>query len=392
MPDFVMLSLTLVRRQNSRFHPSTGTSASLTRTVVKSLRRRAAFAVLIAALLAIAPIAAATAASTTTPHPGHTATGPDTAKKYKVTVKFGKAKAPGVANPEAAQAGGCAPPLVSFSRTRLCLVYPAEVEVVAEENGEPVAGETYSFGVEADLGLSAASTSMVLEGTIIGGSAVGDLPEPVPVVTISATCAPCLAVAPLLVIGGPSGGSSSTGIYNAVTHPNQVVRPALLIEMYAEAGGTKSGAASAPVPGTRCDDMYPGQWRPGCVFPAFIPTVDMSGLPVIAKNIGAVQGRGIHVGQPGGSHPLHRGSSKQEATNNRNLVCPKSLKRPPGDTCDEYPFASTVEGGTALPAVDRYVGWVPAKENQEQGNILSAFYRTQRILRGNPGDAFYVNV
>lgn len=361
---------------------------------MKSFKRRAAFAALIAALLAIAPITAATAASTTTSHPGHTATGPDAAKKYKVTVKFGKAKTPkaGSANPGAAQAGGCEPPLISFSRTRLCLLYPAEVEVVAELDGKPVAEETYSFGVQADLGLSAASTRMVLEGTIIGGSAVGDLPEPVPVVTITATCAPCHAVAPLLAIGGPSGGSSGTGVYDAVTHPNQAVRPALLVEMYAEAGGTKSGAASAPVPGTRCDNMYPGQWKPGCVFPAFIPTVDMSGLSVIAKNIRAVQGRGIHAGQPGGSHPLHRGSSKQEATNNRNLVCPKNLKRPPGDTCDEYPFASTAEGGTALPKADRYVGWVPAKENQKQGNILSAFYRTQRVLRGSPGDAFYVNV
>jgi hypothetical protein len=361
---------------------------------VKSFKRRAAFAALIAALLAIASTAAATAASATTLHPGHTATGPDVAKKYVVAVKFGKAKTSeaGSGNPEAPQVGGCAPPLISFSRTVLCLVYPAEVEVVAEEDGKPVAEETYSFGVEADLGLSAASTRMVLGGTIIKGSAVGDLPEPVPVVTITATCAPCHAVAPLFVIGGPRGGSSGTGVYNAVTQPNQAVRPALLVEMYAEAGGTKSGTASAPVPGTRCDNMFPGQWKPGCVFPAFIPTVDMSSLPVIAKNIRAVQGRGIHVGQPGGSHPLHRGSSAVEKANNRKLVCPKKLKRPPGDTCDEYPFASTVEGGTALPQVDRYVGWVPAKENQNQGNILSTFYREQRILRGNPGDAFYVNV
>jgi hypothetical protein len=96
--------------------------------------------------------------------------------------------------------------------------------------------------------------------------------------------------------------------------------------------------------------MYPAAWRkPGCVFPAFIPTVDMSGLKVIAANIRSVQKRGGHYGKPAGGHPLHRNSSLQETTNNRHLVCPRHLKRPPGNQCDEYPFASAWEDGTRLP-------------------------------------------
>ena len=114
----------------------------------------------------------------------------------------------------------------------------------------------------------------------------------------------------------------------------------------------------------------------------------MSGLPAIAKGIREVQGRGSHVGRPGGRNPLHRASSSVEKDNNRKLVCPKNLKRPKGSQCDEYPFASSKEGGTALPAIDRIIQWVPAAQNKQQGQILSSFYRENRVLRGV--DAFYV--
>jgi|SRR5579863_7406902 len=116
----------------------------------------------------------------------------------------------------------------------------------------------------------------------------------------------------------------------------------------------------------------------------------MSGLPTIAKNIREVQGRGSHVGRPGGSHPLHRASDAQQVINNRNQVCPKHKKRPPGYQCDEYPFASAWEGGKKLPPIDRIADWVPKKENQRRGMLLSLFYRVNRIMRGSPGDAFYV--
>jgi hypothetical protein len=37
------------------------------------------------------------------------------------------------------------------------------------------------------------------------------------------------------------------------------------------------------------------------------------------------------------------------------------------------------------------IGWVPAHENRLQGAILKNFYKDNRVLRGSPGDAFYVN-
>lgn len=162
---------------------------------------------------------------------------------------------------------------------------------------------------------------------------------------------------------------------------------------FAEIGGTKSNAVEWPIlTHIRCDNMYPTSWRkPGCVLPAFIPTVDMSSLPAIAKNIRKVQGRGGHVGKPGGRSPLNRTTSQQEVDDNRKLVCPKHLKRPPGSQCDEYPFASSWQGGKRLPPIDRIIGWVPAHENRRQGAILKNFYKDNRVLRGSPGDAFYVH-
>jgi hypothetical protein len=331
------------------------------------------------------------------PHQGSavTASNPKT-KTYKIKVrKHGKTHGPKIAYPEALQAGGCLPPIVGFGREDLCIAFPVTVEVLQLEDGTPDGNEeTHSFLVQTQVGLSAKSTSFNIDVAVVGLSTSGDDPGLDPSLTIASQCdRPCTDTSPqLLAVGTPqvaAGGASN----EATTPANHVVWPKPAISLYAEYGGDQSNTVSWPiVPVIRCDHMYPTAWRkPGCVFAAFIPTVDMSGLKVIAKNIRAVQKRGGHYGKPGGSHPLHRNSSQQETNNNRHLVCPKHLKRPPGDQCDEYPFASTWEGGTKLPPADRYRGWVPARENSLQGAILKRFYADNRVLRGSPGDAFYVN-
>ena len=58
--------------------------------------------------------------------------------------------------------------------------------------------------------------------------------------------------------------------------------------------------------------------------------------------------------------------------------------RGPG-SCDEYPFASTYEGGLGKASI----AGVPLWEQRRQGGDLLAFYRRHRI--GN-GDAFVVVV
>ena len=69
--------------------------------------------------------------------------------------------------------------------------------------------------------------------------------------------------------------------------------------------------------------------------------------------------------------------------NRRNSAC-RHLRRRPGHNCDEYPFASSFQGGRG--SVTRMV---PRRENSIQGGVLSAFYRRNRI---GHGDCFRVDV
>ncbi|WP_372406593.1 NucA/NucB deoxyribonuclease domain-containing protein [Streptomyces luteireticuli] len=166
---------------------------------------------------------------------------------------------------------------------------------------------------------------------------------------------------------------------------------------------TKPGFTPATVTYTtlayRCDDMFakkPGKTKPrqapGCVIPKFTPTLtDMASLPNISQGIRTIQARGGHYGKPGSGHPLHMLDDKKKEDANRKAVC-GGKSAPPGSagpSCDEYPFASTREGGTALPAASRGITWVPLSENRKQGGMLNSFELKQRVL---DGDAYWVSV
>jgi hypothetical protein len=53
--------------------------------------------------------------------------------------------------------------------------------------------------------------------------------------------------------------------------------------------------------------------------------------------------------------------------------------RGPG-SCDEYPFASTIEGGPG----NASIAGVPVQEQRRQGGDLAGFYRRHRIGNGDP--------
>ncbi|WP_433337831.1 NucA/NucB deoxyribonuclease domain-containing protein [Spirillospora sp. CA-294931] len=156
-------------------------------------------------------------------------------------------------------------------------------------------------------------------------------------------------------------------------------------------GGSSSAGGGRSSTTVRCDDEL-GSQRPGCVLNAVTPTVSMAGLPKIAKNIRGIQTRGGY-GVPGDhQRALHRITRKASITGNRRAVCARKITGPPPKpkmSCDEYPFASTKEGGTALSGMHRGWAWVPIGEQSSQGGILSSFYQDQRVLND---DAFWVKV
>lgn len=63
---------------------------------------------------------------------------------------------------------------------------------------------------------------------------------------------------------------------------------------------------------------------------------------------------------------------------NRRVACPKTFVRAYGGQCDEYPFASTRQGGTGARAEE-----VPPRENRCQGGTLSRGYDLAGIGEGD---------
>jgi hypothetical protein len=251
--------------------------------------------------------------------------------------------------------------------------------------------ETFDYDLQIEMALSSTSTVLQFGVSAVHITEKGNAPNLVPTLRISMTCGSCLVNSQQVAIGSLKSIRGSAT--NAVPiSPWREIWPQVVFYQRAYAGGSLSNSWSQPFSRViRCDHWYPTNWTsPGCVFPAYVPSVDMSSLSAIAKNIRLVQGRGIHIGQPGSGNPLHRNTGPQESKNNRSISCPESVPRPAGYQCDEYPFASSFEGGAAMSPPNRISAWVPAVENSLQGQKLQDFYRTNRLIQGSPGDAYYV--
>ncbi|MGV9758614.1 NucA/NucB deoxyribonuclease domain-containing protein [Streptomyces tricolor] len=135
----------------------------------------------------------------------------------------------------------------------------------------------------------------------------------------------------------------------------------------------------------RCDNYY---GTSGCTIPESPTGVSMINQPVIAFGIRELRARGGHYGDPFGGKPLHWMINEKQKKKNRAAVCPK---KPPADaeragrtSCDEYPFASTYEGGTNLPAKQRTITWVKKAENDSQGATITNWRRAWHVMDHDP--------
>lgn len=137
----------------------------------------------------------------------------------------------------------------------------------------------------------------------------------------------------------------------------------------------------------RCDNMVPGV---GCVDDAVTPTVvyDSTTHPLVAavaQHIYNAQNGGLQHkwGEP--SNPLTHDTNSADAQANRRAAC-ANVALQPGQTCDEFPLASTYEG--AAFQSDYSAVAVPKFANDSQGGITGNFYTTNRVI---DGDQFYAN-
>ncbi|MEU7983358.1 NucA/NucB deoxyribonuclease domain-containing protein [Streptosporangium canum] len=89
---------------------------------------------------------------------------------------------------------------------------------------------------------------------------------------------------------------------------------------------------------------------------------------------------------------LHRTRDKAVIDKNRGVAIPACRVVKPGykspDSCDEYPFASTVEGASNS-TYDYSVELIPVKDNCSSGSRLGVWYQRHRIRERSP---FWVDV
>ncbi|WP_193199654.1 NucA/NucB deoxyribonuclease domain-containing protein [Nostoc sp. MG11] len=105
-----------------------------------------------------------------------------------------------------------------------------------------------------------------------------------------------------------------------------------------------------------------------------LPTITFSRsrIPNIASHIATAQARGY-------PSILTRTTISAEIDQNRREACRNFISQPPNNTsCDEYPFASSREGGAGSS-----IRAVPPTEQNIQGGIISSFYRNNSIRNGS---------
>lgn len=98
--------------------------------------------------------------------------------------------------------------------------------------------------------------------------------------------------------------------------------------------------------------------------------LDAEKLPFIAANIKTAW----EEGRPG---ILTRGGN-EVIKGNRQAACGRFTPAYPQGSCDEYPFASSLEGGASARLAE-----VPRRENSCQGGSLNAAYRRNGIKVGD---------
>jgi len=149
-----------------------------------------------------------------------------------------------------------------------------------------------------------------------------------------------------------------------------------------------STLAKVPTPTVRCDNKFARTI--GCVLPDVAPVLiySLSGpYPQLAAHIRDAQSLGL-PGKWDTSSYLTRLVNPTLQDKNRGKACPTNLTRPPGDSCDEYPFASTYQGAyTGGGKFSRRM--INATQNSDGGVELGVFYNYNRIY---DGDRFQVYI
>jgi hypothetical protein len=257
--------------------------------------------------------------------------------------------------------------------TRLDWCAAFEVVVTVDQDGEPIGTATMEQVDYASWKVSSRTWNNTIQLYSELGATEALVGETITVTAVSSCSTGCKITSghryELKVPLAPSFSGEGVG----VTSPGKAtVTSHLKTTWVYEADGLP---AVPPIDestvGVRCDSRRGYRYPNGCANPSFRPTyvISASRYPDIAKFDKA------EIAKHPSWSTLTRVSPAQ-AAKNRGVAC-KGFKAPPGKSCDEYPYASTSQGGAGAA---RFA--VNEKENDSQGGNLVGFYNANRLFYG----------
>lgn len=189
-----------------------------------------------------------------------------------------------------------------------------------------------------------------------------------------------------LLLDQPEGHIAATSTVDPRTKGTIAAGQSRWAISFSQMGAFPSPPVDFASEAVRCDTATPNATA-GCVLSRYTPTLPYTTAHngELATHIRDAQESG-RPGAPASGKPLTRTTDPVRIDLNRNTSCPPLLPRPPGTQCDEYPFASTQQGGLLNGASSRTIN---AADNTTGGRELAAFYRQNRILNFDP---FYVQI
>lgn len=319
---------------------------------------------------------------------------------------------------------GCAATLGnSWTKTRfsMCMQGESPYAIVPTVDGvpvpAPVGGATFTVRHSVTLNKNTGTWTDEVMTRWIPGSTWGVMAvEPAATVTMDATCTSFCTVAEGSVLTAEmvpgdvlSGVHTFTDPQAPDAQDTTTLQYGHLVDSPLTAVDIGSTYAS---PDVRCDAAVGARTVTGCVVPDVVPTfqVDTVNDPVAAAGIRwAQQNLSGAMGLKSSGLPLRREADATVQDQQRTRVCGSGWTPDPNlpnDSCDEYPFAATKQGGSMAgtdcaeitPDANGNVtvinsgvagatcqrAHVPLDQNSSVGTDLSNFVQGQRVLDDEP--------
>src|SRR5216683_250366 len=326
-----------------------------------------------------------------------------------------------------------------LNRTAQCLVQSGHLNVYREvvpAPGEPPAPPellgTIAFTSYQQFSLQPGLTSWTESFAVSADSVSGSIPGTLSVDATSTCSAPCVQLQ-AHAWGGYhtiSVGQTVEGNFWSQDNPAAGMSDSLKVDYKLDfqspdpgspgnvltASTSWAGPTDPSQPNTqiRCDRVITG--ANSCIVWAFVPTLVVTQLdPTQGASAAMINWAQQNLQIPWGTaaHPLTRLSDTVRSDLNRNTICDNSfVRRGGGDSCDEFPFASTNQSGAMRgfrgtdcyeitvqyvngayqvtvdhagnPAASCVRAHVPTAQNSQVGVDLQSFLNTNRVLSGDP--------